>query len=103
MVSRIKDNLPIDKPFLLLEGKAIDFLKAIGANLKYLHICPRCGVPVSATTRVIYIAVNDTLLCGKCAEKWLEVSRWYSEDSTKEIDNYNKMVQKLKDSKLWKE
>jgi hypothetical protein len=103
MVNRIKDNLPPDKPFLLLEGKSIDFIIATGADKRYLHICPRCGIPVTNTTRVIYVAVEDTIMCGKCAERWLNYSRWYSEDIQKEKDNYEAMVQKLKDSKLWKE
>jgi hypothetical protein len=42
-------------------------------------------------------------MCSKCAERWLNYSKWYSEDELKEKDNYEAMVQKLKDSKLWKE
>lgn len=103
MVRRITENLPMDKPFILLEGKSKDFLIATGAGLKYLHICPRCGIPVTHTTRVIYVAVEDTVICGRCAERWLNNARWYSDEVKKERDNYEAMVQKLKDSKLWEE
>ena len=103
MVRQISENLPMNKPFLLLEGKSGDFIKALGMNSKYLHICPRCGTPVTHTARVIYVAVEDTVMCGICAERWLQNARWYSEDVQKEKDNYEAMVQKLKDSKLWEE
>jgi len=103
MVRRIIKNLPMDKPFLLLEGKSIDFLIAQDLSTRHLHICQRCGMPVAHTTRVIYVAVEDTIMCSKCAERWLTNTRWYSEEVKKERDNYEAMVQKLKDSKLWEE
>ena len=103
MVRRITENLPMDKPFILLEGKSSDFLTALGMGTKHLHICPRCGIPVTHTTRVIYVAVEDTVMCGRCAERWLNNVRWSSDEVKKERDNYEAMVQKLKDSKLWEE
>jgi hypothetical protein len=42
-------------------------------------------------------------MCGRCAERWLNSARWYSDEVKKERDNYEAMVQKLKDSKLWEE
>ena len=96
-------NLPIDKPFKLLEGKSKDFLIATGAGLKYLHICPRCGNPVTHLSNVIYVAVENVVMCNMCAERWLSSTRWYNEEVQKEKDNYDTMVQKLKDSKLWEE
>lgn len=93
----------MDKPFILLEGKSSDFLTALGMGTKHLYICPRCGSPVTHTTRVIYVAVEDTVICGRCAERWLNNARWYSDEVKKERDNYEAMVQKLKDSKLWEE
>ena len=96
-------TLPMDKPFLLMEGKSIDFMKALGEDISYLYICPRCGVPVTHTTRVIYVAVENMVMCTRCAEQWLEHARWYSEEAKTERDNFNSMVQKLKDSKLWED
>ena len=103
MVKRITENLPMDKPFMLLEGKSIDFLTALGMGTKYPHICPRCGRPVSHAAKVIYVAVEDTIMCTSCANHWIANTRWYSEEVKKEMDNLNAVVQKLKDSKLWQE
>lgn len=103
MVKRIIENLPPDKPFILLIGKSIDFITALGMNPKYLYICPRCGIPVLPTAKVVYVAVEDKLLCTGCASKWLNAARWYSDEVKKEKDNFDSMVQKLKDSKLWEE
>ena len=103
MVRRITENLPMNKPFLLLEGKSSDFLTVLGMGTKYLYICPRCGMPVTHTARVIYVAVENMVMCTRCAERWLEHARWYSEEAKTERDNFNSMVQKLKDSKLWEE
>ena len=103
MVKRITANLPEDKPFILLEGKSIDFITVLGMNPKYLYICPRCGKPVTHTTKLVYVAVEDTVMCTACANRWLEYARWYSDEVKKEKDNFDAMVQKLKDSKLWEE
>ena len=100
MVEKVK-GLPEDKPFLLLKGLSKDFLIASGLGTEYLHICPRCGVPVTHSTKVIYVAAEDQVMCVKCAERWLEYTRYYKEDEGKEESNYKAMVQKLKDSKLW--
>ena len=102
MAKQVK-NLPQDKPFLLIEGTSADFLTATGMGTKYPYICPRCGIPVMHTTRVIYVAVENTVMCVRCAERWLNVARWYKEEVEKEKDYFDIMVQKLKDSKLWEE
>ena len=77
---------------------------ALGMGTKHLHICPRCGIPVTHTTRVIYVAVRDTVICGRCAERWLNNARWYSDEVKKERGTTMKQwYKKLKDSKLWEE
>ena len=103
MVKLITEKLPDDKPFILLEGKSIDFMTALGMSKKYMHICPRCGSPVAHLAKVIYVAVEDKIMCTACANKWLNVARWYSEEVKKEKENFDAMVQKLKDSKLWED
>ena len=102
MVRKIT-GLPEDKPFLLLKGLSKDFLTALGLGTKHLHICQRCGTPITHTTEVVYVASEDQVMCVKCAERWLEYTRYYKEDKGKEESNYKAMVQKLKDSKLWME
>ena len=96
-------TLPMDKPFLLLEGLSKDFLVAQGQDLKYMHICPRCGMPVVHTNRVVYIAVLNQVTCVNCADRFVANVRWFTEEAKMEQENYNSMVQKLKDSKLWTE
>lgn len=95
-------TLPSDKPFLLLEGKSEDFIKAFGNSLRYLHLCARCGTPIPHKAKVVYIAVLDAVVCIKCADKFIANTYWYSEEAYTEQCNYDKAVQKLKDSKLWK-
>ena len=103
MAKRITTKLPPDKPFLLIEGKASDFLTVLGMGTEHLYVCPRCGIPVTHGTRVIYVAVENKVMCTRCAEHWITNARWYNEDARTEKDNFNAMVQKLKDSKLWEE
>ena len=93
----------MDKPFLLMEGKSIDFMKALGEDISYLYICPRCGVPVTHTTRVIYVAVENIIMCTKCADRWINSARWYDEEVKTERENFNAMVAKLKKAELWTE
>lgn len=102
MVKKVT-GLPEDKPFLMLKGLSKDFLIALGLGTNHLHICQRCGIPVTHTTEVIYAALEDQVMCVRCAERWLEHTRYYEEDKGKEESNYKVMVQKLKDSKLWEE
>ena len=96
-------TLPIDKPFLLLDGLSKDFLIAQGKSLKYMHICPRCGMPVLHNNRVVYVAILNQVTCVNCADKFVANTRWFDEEEKTEKGNYNSMVQKLKDSKLWTE
>ena len=96
-------TLPVDKPFLLLDGLSKDFLIAQDKNLKYMHICPRCGMPVSHNNRVVYVAILNQVTCVNCADKFVANTRWFDEEEKTEKGNYNSMVQKLKDSKLWTE
>ncbi len=102
MVKKVT-GLPEDKPFILLKGLSKDFLTALGMGTKHFHVCQRCGIPILHNAQVIYVALENQVMCVRCAERWLEHTRYYEEEARKEKDNYEVMVQKLKDSKLWEE
>ena len=103
MIKRITGNLPENKPFMLLRGPSKDFLKVFGISTDYFYVCPDCGRPIVHNEDAIYIALEDKVVCLRCAERWIQYTRYYEEEVKKEKDNLEAMIQKLKDSKLWEE